>query len=137
MDTQTIEILLKKYLDAETSLKEESILSEYFNNNEVESHLREYKSMFVYFNEAKLETSSNTFTIPNKKRNLGWMRIAASVILIIGLYTGYESKQQYDTNLAITETQSAFRLLSDNMSKGTSAIAYLGEYDKAKNKIFK
>tara|TARA_R110000772_G_scaffold188960_1_gene300034 strand:- start:818 stop:1231 length:414 start_codon:yes stop_codon:yes gene_type:complete len=137
MSTNEIEILLKKYLDAETTLKEEYVLCEYFNNNDVEPHLQVYKSMFVYFNEAKLETSSNTFTIPNKKRKLGWMRIAASVILIIGLYTGYESKQKYDANLAMTKTQSAFRLLSDNMTRGNSSIAYLNEYESTKNKIFK
>jgi len=137
MEPQRIEILINKYLDAETSLKEESILRDYFNNNNVESHLQVYKHMFVYFNEAKLEASSETFIIPTKKRNMGWMKIAASFILIIGLYTGVDYKQQYDTNLAIVETQSAFKLLSDNMNRGTSAIAYLNEFDETKNKIFK
>jgi hypothetical protein len=137
MEPQRIEILLNKYLDAETSLKEESILRDYFNNNNVESHLEPYKAMFTYFNEAKLETSSEPFIIPTKKRNLVWMNIAASIVVILGMHFGFEAKEKYEIQTAYNQTESAFNLLTNNLNKGAASMAYMGEFNKATNKIFK
>tara|TARA_R110000772_G_scaffold1210_2_gene4285 strand:+ start:15207 stop:15644 length:438 start_codon:yes stop_codon:yes gene_type:complete len=141
---QEIESLLKKYLDAETTLQEEDILRDYFNTNDVEPHLKGYKAMFTYFNISKEEKTDMTIELPTttltikKRRDNSWMRIAATTIIIVAVsYFGYDYKQQYDTQVAYENTQYALNLLSTNLNKGTDAISYLGEFDKAKKQIFK
>tara|TARA_R110000772_G_scaffold20466_5_gene56865 strand:+ start:27892 stop:28338 length:447 start_codon:yes stop_codon:yes gene_type:complete len=144
---QEIESLLKKYLDAETTLQEEDVLRDYFNTNDVEPHLKGYKAMFTYFNISKEEKTDMIIEFPTektitvttiKKRDYSWLRIAASIVIIVGVsYFGYDYKQQYDTQVAYENTQYALNLLSTNLNKGTSAISYLGEFDKTKKQIFK
>ena len=46
MELAKIENLLEKYLAAETTLKEENVLKNYFSQENVPEHLEEYKSMF-------------------------------------------------------------------------------------------
>ena len=133
MGTQKIDILLKKYLDAETSLHEESILREYFNNNEVEPHLEPYKSMFVYFNVK----DSYEKPIFKPKRNYSWLNIAASVILLMGMYIGHEIKERHDTQIAYEQTTSVFNLLASNLNKGANSMGHLNEFNKATNKILR
>lgn len=128
MRAQEIDILIKKYLDAETTLAEEAILRDYFNNNDVEEHLLPYKAMFAYF-EIK-----ETYQKPITKRRFGWIRVAASIVLLIGMYFGneYQKEQQ-----EIENAKYAFNLLGENFNKGTQSISYLGEFNKATNIIFK
>ena len=134
MRPQEIENLLNKYLDAETSLNEESILREYFNNNNVESHLMPYKAMFAHFN---IKETYEKPILLKEKRDFSWMKIAASIALLIGMYFGYEAKVDYDTQIAYNQTEIALNLLANNFNKGAQSIAYLGEFNKATNKIFK
>ena len=131
MRAYKIDILIKKYLDAETTLAEESILRDYFNNNNVEEHLLPYKMMFAHFN------IKETYTKPIVKKSFGWIRIAASIVLLIGMYFGFETKQQYEMEIAYNETKEAFNLLGTNLNKGTKGLTYIGEFNKTTNKIFK
>jgi hypothetical protein len=125
--------LIKKYLDAETSLNEETILRNYFMGD-VEEHHNIYKPLFTYFELASKETYKENVV---KNNNWSWMRIAASIVLVIGLYFGYQGQQQAELNQAIVQTESALNLLGKNLNKGTTSFAYLGEFDKATSKIFK
>ena len=141
---QEIESLLKKYLDAETTLQEEDVLRYYFNTNDVEPHLKGYKAMFTYFKISKEEKTDMSIELPTttltikKRRDYSWMRIAASIVIIVAVsYFGYDYKQQYDTQVAYENTRYALDLLSTNLNKGTSAISYLDEFGKTKKQIFK
>jgi hypothetical protein len=49
MELANIEKLVEKYLNAETSLKEEQTLKHYFTNGNVAPHLQEYSYLFNYF----------------------------------------------------------------------------------------
>ena len=49
MVLNNIEILIEKYENGETTLKEEQQLKNYFSQETVEPHLEVYKSMFQYF----------------------------------------------------------------------------------------
>jgi len=137
MEAQKIDILIQKYLDAETSLKEESILSDYFNNNNnIEPHLEEYKILFSYFESEKLERYSKTINLPIK-RNWNWVGMAASIVLIFGMYFGNGIYQRNEARIAYQQTNEAFTLIASNLNKGTKSIQYLGEFDKTRKKIFK
>lgn len=44
--------ILSRYLDAETTIEEESVLKQYFNSPNVSDEHQEYKPLFVYFEDA-------------------------------------------------------------------------------------
>lgn len=146
MELARIEQLLEKYLDANTTLQEEAILQDYFAGNNVAPHLENYIALFGYFAESKTERYTKTIQLNTKKRNWKWLSVAASVVLLFSVYTGYNSlyptselseKELAEAQKAMQDTQRAFSMLSKNMNKGKAAIAYLGEYEKTTNKIFK
>lgn len=137
MELAKIEQLLEKYLAAETTLQEEAILSEYFTSGNVAPHLEEYAMLFGYFADSKSEKYTKTIQLKSQKRNWKWLSVAASVVLLFSVYSGYVKYQEYQAQKAFEETQMAFQLLSKNLNKGTTALVYLGEYETTTNKIFK
>ncbi|MDX6745911.1 hypothetical protein SHK09_03825 [Polaribacter sp. PL03] len=144
MELANIEKLVEKYLNAETSLQEETTLKNYFTEGNVAPHLQEYESMFNYFAIAKDETFTKTLKLEpkkSKKRNLKWLSVAASVVLLVSVFVG---KQQYDKNLQRKEAQRIYaqvskglELLSTNLRKGEQAVATLHTYENTVNKILK
>jgi len=143
MELANIEKLLEKYDNAETSLKEESLLKEYFSQENVASHLIEYKALFTYFNETKEERYTKTIPLKRKRPNLWWLSVAASVALLFSVYfmndtNTLSAKEQKEAEIAFQETQKAFQLISQNLNKGGNvAIAGLSEFEKAQSKVFK
>lgn len=97
-----IERLLEKYYDGDTSLEEERILKQYFQNEDIPAHLQSHAAQFGYFLSAKKEFPSLTFSHelalkldppqPGPARRLGnWLiRIAAGLaLLVIGFGAGW------------------------------------------------
>lgn len=143
MELHKIESLLEKYFDAETSIAEENQLRNYFSSADVAQHLEQYKSMFTYFTEAKQEKSANQAPLKTQKRNVAWLSVAASIVVLLGIgtFTYFNYQQQdlgtYDNpEMAFRETQKALDLLSGNVNKGIESVKYVGEYESAKNKVF-
>lgn len=102
MDLKRIKVLLEKYYSGESTLDEEIILREYFNSEAVDSDLHADKDIFLYQLEEDAKNQDmpdisdqlwNTLKGIDKKevsnvkiyRNL-YLRIAASVVIIIGSY---------------------------------------------------
>ena len=52
MDYKYIEQLLERYWNCETSVEEEQILRIFFQQKELPAHLRRYRSLFTYQEEA-------------------------------------------------------------------------------------
>ena len=140
MELARIEQLVDKYLNAETTLDEETILSDYFTGDLVATHLEQYKALFVYFAESKSERFTKTIQLKTQKSNWKWLSVAASVVLLFSVYGGYEynqKQQMQEARLAFEHTQVAFQLLSRSLNKGTNAVMYLEKYETTANKIFK
>ena len=137
MELANIERLLEKYLNAETSIAEEQILKDYFTGNNVAPHLGEYEALFCYFSASKNERFTKSIQLKSQKSSWKWLSIAASVVLLVSVYTGYERKQEAKAEALFQETQMAFGLLSQNLNKGTVAIGQLDQIQKTTNKIFK
>jgi anti-sigma-K factor RskA len=136
MELVNIEKLLQKYLDAETTIAEENKLKNYFLNDNVAPHLIEYKSLFEYFSISKKEELTKPIQLKSEKRNWRWLSVAASVVLLVTIYTGYENNQQRQAEKIYNETQIAFNMLSANLNKGNDAILQLQHFDNATKKIF-
>jgi hypothetical protein len=144
MELVSIEKLVEKYLNAETSVSEENTLREYFLSDSVAPHLQEYQLMFSYFQHSKDETYTKTIQLKpekTKRKNLKWLSVAASVALLVSMYFGYNRYQDYKEEVLARETyakvENALKMLSTNLNKGKSAFNNLYAYENTVNKIFK
>ena len=151
MELVRIEILLEKYFQGETSIAEENELRNYFSSPDVAQHLEQYKPMFGYFSQVKEQKSTQEIPLQTKKRNVAWLSIAASFVVLLGIGTYfYESEKNaapvvaqselgtYDNpEEALAATQKALALLSNKVNVGIGSVQYIKEYEQSKNKIFK
>ena len=144
MELANIEKLVEKYLNAETSLQEETTLKNYFTGGNVAPHLQEYEYMFNYFATTKDEKFTKTIQLKPKKskqRNFKWLSVAASVMLLFSVFIG---KQQYDeyqqrkkAEEIYAQVTKGFQLLSTNLKKGEQAVAQLHSYENKVNNALK
>lgn len=147
MELARIEKLVEKYDNAETTIKEEEILRDYFLSNNVASHLEEYQMMFTYFQTSKDETTYNrTLEFKTKKRrNYKWLSVAASVALLFSVYIGIPkgnkieklSDLPLEQRFHYEQAEKALKMLSGSLKKGNEAVDNLYAYEDSVNKIFK
>jgi len=152
MELNKIEEILEKYFQGETSIAEENQLKEYFSSSNVAQHLEQYKPMFGYFSQAKEQKSTYEIPLQTKKRNVAWLSIAASAVILLGIGTYFFVSEKNDTTAvasqtelgtyddpeeALKATQKALALLSNNVNVGIESVHYIKEYEQSKNKIFK
>jgi hypothetical protein len=138
MELTSIERLLEKYLNAETTIAEEKILKQYFSGSNVAPHLEEYQSLFSYFAVSKKEQLKKPIQLKTQKRNWKWLSVAASIVLLISVYTGYNDYQeQKEAEKVYAQTVGHLEFLAQNLNKGNVAIAQLQHFEDTKNKIFK
>ena len=137
MELASIEKLLEKYLDAETTIAEEKELRNYFLSENVAPHLQEYQSMFGYFSTSKNERFTKTIQLKTKRVNWKWLSVAASIVLLVSVYTGYQKNQERKAEKVMADTQMALGMLSANLNKGTAAVAHLQQFETTKDKVFK
>ncbi|MBI9035854.1 MAG: hypothetical protein JEZ03_15440 [Bacteroidales bacterium] len=102
---EKIGILIEKYFQANTSLEEENILKEYFQGDFVADEYVQYGALFVSLSEQKKEKYHESVSINGNKTPIGSQerkilgmypesfqfvsRIAAGLILLFGLYAGF------------------------------------------------
>ncbi|EJL66374.1 hypothetical protein [Flavobacterium sp. CF136] len=160
MELYKIENILEKYFQGETSIAEENELKDYFSSSNVAQHLEQYQPIFGYFSQVKeqkstqeLESLARTgeaIPLQTKKRNVAWLSIAASAVVLLGIGTYFYISENttpivaqselgtYDNpEKALAETQKALALLSNNVNVGIESVQYIKEYEQSKNKIFK
>ena len=151
MELNKIEDILEKYFQGETSIAEEKELKDYFSSPNVAQHLEQYKPMFGYFSQVKEQKSTQDIPLKTKKRNVAWLSIAASVVVLLGVGTYFYVSEKNaapavaktelgtydDPEEALAATQKALALLSSNVNVGIESVQYINEYEQSKNKIFK
>ncbi|MFH6962059.1 hypothetical protein ACHRVK_06210 [Flavobacterium plurextorum] len=152
MESDKIEYILEKYFEGETTIAEENQLKEYFSSSNVAQHLEQYKPLFGYFSQVKQQKSTQEIPLQTKKRNVAWLSIAASAVVLLGIGTYFLVSEKnaapvvaaqselgtYDNpEEALKATQKALALLSNNVNVGIESVQYINEYEQSKNKIFK
>jgi hypothetical protein len=148
MESNKIETLLEKYFRGETSIAEENQLRDYFSSPNVSPNLEQYKPIFGYLALAKEQNFEQEIVLKSKKRNLAWLSIAASVVVLLGIgtysYFNYYNINQNqdlgtydDPEIAFRETQKALSMLSTHLNTGIESVQYIQEYENSKNLIFK
>jgi len=141
MELDNIEKLLEKYFEATTTVDEERKLREYFSQDDVATHLQQYRPMFNYFSNAKEEKYTKQVPLKPRVNYYKWLSVAAAVVLAFGIYFGNQYQEtkrleQQKAEYAYQETKKAFELLAENFSRGTEKVAYLNEFEEAKQKIY-
>ncbi|MGQ2982544.1 hypothetical protein [Flavobacterium sp.] len=146
MELRTIEILLEKYFDAETSIAEEKQLQLYFSSPDVAPHLEQYRSMFGYFAQAGTQQFDKPLPLKAKRNYRPLISVAASVVVMLGMFTFFNNEGQPsqselgtydDPEVAFRETQKALNMLSKNVNVGVESVNYIGEYERSRKTIFK
>jgi hypothetical protein len=140
MELANIEKLVEKYLNAETTLQEETTLKNYFTEGSVAPHLQEYAYMFIYFATVKDETYTKTIELEPKRsktRNFKWLSVVASVMLLFSVFIGKEVYEKHQAKKQLEQISKGLRLLSSNLKKGELAVASLYTYENTINKILK
>ncbi len=95
VDSRIISKMLDKYFDGESSLEEEALLKEYFEQESVSQELRKYKGMFnafsreanmVYTKDLLLPKESKVISInqDDKKKSIPiiWLKVASAAMLV-------------------------------------------------------
>ncbi|WP_053978347.1 hypothetical protein [Mangrovimonas xylaniphaga] len=159
MVLNSIERLLEKYDNGETSLREEAQLKAYFAQEDVPPHLESYKVMFQYFDATKQEQFTKDVPLKPKKYQLyRWISVAAVAVLMVSVYLLTDTKQgleslSHDELMAYNQTVEALNLVStkfnkgasslnalslvsQNLEKGVESMNYVGEFSETTNKIF-
>lgn len=149
MELQRIEQLLKKFLEAETTVAEEQELQHYFLSDNVAPHLQQYTAMFCYFEAAKKEQPDKKRIVlpiekPKHRRNrvYSWITVAASIVLFLFIVLQKEQETSDfgtydDPELAMQKTKEALEMMSFYMNSGTQDLKYIEEFNNAKNRILK
>lgn len=149
MALDSIENLIDKYFEGETSIAEENELKVYFSSTDVAQHLKQYQTIFGYFSQAKEQQFTQEIPLQTKKRNVVlWLSIAASVVVMLGvgtmMYLNNDKEEQFvactpedNPELALQQTEKALALVSEHLNTGIESVSYINEYEQSKNRIFK
>ncbi len=136
MELDNIEKLLEKYFEATSTVAEEKTLQAYFSQESVATHLEQYRPMFNYFSSAKEERYTKQVPLKPRRNYYKWISVAAVTVLTFGLYFGNAYQERKEAEYAYQETKKAFELLAENFGRGTEKVAYLQEFEVAKQKIY-
>ncbi len=136
MELGNIEKILEKYFEATSTVDEERKLREYFAKDSVAPHLEQYRPMFNYFSIAKEERYTKQVPLKPRVNYYKWLSVAAAVVLTFGIYFGKQYQERKEAEYAYQETKKAFELLAENFGRGTEKVAYLKEFEAAREKIY-
>ena len=156
-----MDILLEKYWEGETTIKEEAVLKAYFKSEQIADQHQEFAPLFAFFdNQAQITYSENSVKDINTKPTTGpkviqlkvkkWIYAAAAAsVLVIGAMfvvnnlnpepatTKYANIQEIeDPEEALRVTKEALALVSKKFRKSQQSVKEnMGALEKAS--IFK
>ncbi|MEM7187542.1 MAG: hypothetical protein AAF466_12875 [Bacteroidota bacterium] len=137
MELAKIEKMLESYFEGTTTLDQEKELGLFFKSDSVPAHLDMYRPLFMGFDKARQETTSQTITIGKSGRNKRFwsLSIAASLLIAVGV-VGYSltqdglTSEEREALAAFEKTKETMFLFSKSFNEGTEKIAHLQEFSK-------
>ena len=144
MELKTIEVLLERYLEGETTLEEETVLRAYFKKEEnIPKKWIHYSHFFAYCESAKKESFPSSSKTKSKTPVNIWMMAAASIALVVGLQLSglFESEstplKQQEAEFVFQQFQTQMKNVSSHLNKGVQKVAYLDYLDETSQKLLK
>jgi hypothetical protein len=138
-----IKKLLDKFLEGETSLKEEQVLADYFRNEDINPEWSVYKDMFGYFEESQKDVPQKSFS-PQSQVSLFYKLQKYAAILMIAListlfYYNHTTSQKElgtfdDPEVALQETKKVFDLISYHLNSPSDEMKYLQTLEETQTK---
>ena len=130
MVLNSIEKLLEKYDNAETTLQEEAQLRAYFAGDDVATHLESYKPLFVYFADTQQEAFTKDVPLNTKKKSnfYQWISVAAAAVIMLGIMIPqmWNSSQYSEEEIEMyNKTKNALAFMSSNFNEGASSLNVL------------
>lgn len=144
MELPEIKLLLSKYEEGETSLREEQRIKELLQKHKDDPSLLAYQHMFSFFEEERNVTlPNNDHKVEQKRPSVFWfVGIAASIAILIGVFISNNNAQKEEElgtyenpEIAMQKTKEVLHLVSRYMNSGAEDLKYLNEFEKTKNKI--
>lgn len=164
MDLKKMKALLEKYYSGDTSIEEEKILKNYFERDDINKEFIADKDIFLYNIQEKSHLNDipdisdqiwsniekHEEVIQNKKRksiNYTMLRVAASIIIIVGIFFLLKDQIHNDTNnikfadtfdtpeQAYQETKKTLLLVSELLNKGTSHLEPIQKMEEGTKKL--
>lgn len=139
-----IEKLLHKYLEAKTSVEEESELRDIFASIEQKLDPKFYwvRDLFAYSrNEVLSSVNSSKFKVLEESNSFRYYRLAAAIAALIvtslGVYRLEENYKERKIKETYTETRKAFMLIAEQLELAQEQIVYLEYIDQSMNKLLK
>lgn len=148
MDLKEVREILEKYDAGQSTLNQESALREYFQNNEVPEDLTSYRLLFSFSRKSRTQKMEREVRLPAStmgNRYL-WTAIAASVILVVGLFFFQNKPLEMnhsdlgtvqDTEEALQKSMETLKMVSELMNEGKEDLIYLKEFNNTKDKFLK
>lgn len=144
MELKTIEVLLERYLEGETTLEEETVLRAYFKKEQnIPKKWIHYSHFFAYCESAKKESFPSSSKTKSKTPVKIWMMAAASIALVFGLQLSglFESEstplKQQEAEFVFQQFQTQMKNVSSHLNKGVQKVAYLDYLDETSQKLLK
>lgn len=146
MELDKIDKLLEAYFEGSTSLEDEAILMDYFNNHKVADHLLQYKPIFVGLSAARKERSSRDFkleeTTSSKIIKPWWYAAAGMVVVAVGIGSLFLSQPQLSQEekealVAFENSKKALMMLSESLNKGTQQLSFVNQFSETKEMFWK
>jgi hypothetical protein len=156
-----IERLLERYFEGETSLKEEQTLREYFRGKTIAGHLEQYRAIFSAFEEDTMEkcispdfeqkvtaslsphSGKIVSLMPVRKKILYISSIAASILLLAGLFLTYRGELPGNSSprltasqqIAFEEAATVLKIVSNNFNAGLKQVEYVTKIESAMKNV--
>lgn len=144
---KNIEQWLELYFEGESSLAQEQKLRAYFTDNDVAPHLEKYTALFSAFAKAKQERYTGEINLPKKKAFSPVFSIAASILVLIGLFLFFNNNNNRNNNnntndygtykdpeVVALKTKQALFMMGSFIDQSTSKLNALNEFDKTTDK---
>jgi hypothetical protein len=143
MDKEYIKKLVDKYFEGNTTLEDERLLKSYFEGEDIDDELRDYKEHFVFLANSRnesLDLGSNVFAklntnTPRKTNNFDWIySIAAGLaLLVVGFVVGRSTKTEDTTKGQIIALQNDVQEMKKLLTVSNLQQASASERIKAVN----
>ena len=139
-----IEKLLHKYIEAKTSVEEESELRAIFASIEqkLDPKLHWASDLFAYSrNEALPSVNSSKSKVFEESKSLQYYRLAAAIAALVvtslGVYRLEENYKERKIKETYTETRKAFMLIAEQLELAQEQTVYLEYIDQTMHKLLK
>lgn len=155
MESQKIQLLLKKYFEADTTLDEENELNTYFNSGKVDETLKKYVPMFSGIKGLSAEKNHDlgddlmNYILESEhkeKLRYRWMwqivtGVAASLILVMLAVNFYGSKTQWkdtfnDPDQAYAQASKTLEYVAGKYNTGLAQLRPIGKIESAENSLY-